>query len=150
LAAADAGGTWPCRTPQVSLRPSVAALFERPGQIFLAKRKAGGAMGGRWELPGGKAEAGETLLQALEREIQEEFGLSCRGGLELGQTNFSHNGLTQVVHLFQAFVDGGNDLLDNAHLVEHDQTGWFTFTQIGQMQNQLVDSDWQLLKALIK
>jgi len=53
-----------------------AAVIERPdGAFLLAQRPQGKVYAGYWEFPGGKAEAGEPLAQALEREIREELGV---------------------------------------------------------------------------
>lgn len=46
------------------------ALIQDEGLLLLARR----ADSGRWELPGGKREPGESLPQCLEREIAEELG----------------------------------------------------------------------------
>ena len=51
----------------------VAAAIEKDGKIFCAQRPEGKSLGGFWEFPGGKLEAGESPEQALIREIQEEL-----------------------------------------------------------------------------
>lgn len=72
----------------------VAALSTSGGRLFLARRAPGRQDAGKWELPGGKAEPGEKLFEALVRELMEELETSpCkesvpsfyamwRGGLE--------------------------------------------------------------------
>ena len=52
----------------------VAAAIVRDGRVLACRRTAPAEAAGRWELPGGKAEAGETLDEALIREIGEELG----------------------------------------------------------------------------
>ncbi|GGE92892.1 8-oxo-dGTP diphosphatase MutT [Shewanella carassii] len=48
-------------------------------QILLAKRHGHLHQGGKWEFPGGKVETGETVTQALARELIEEVGLKVTG-----------------------------------------------------------------------
>lgn len=52
-----------------------AVLRDARGRILLARRTAGRDLAGAWEFPGGKVEPGETALQALDRELQEELGI---------------------------------------------------------------------------
>ena len=50
-------------------------------QYFLTKRLDNAYQGGKWEFPGGKVEQGETVAQALARELKEEVNievLSCQ------------------------------------------------------------------------
>jgi 8-oxo-dGTP diphosphatase len=51
-----------------------AAVRDHEGRIFCALRSKRMDGGGRWEFPGGKVEAGESLEAALVREFAEEFG----------------------------------------------------------------------------
>ncbi len=55
-----------------------AALAEREGRVFLARRSPDKRHGGLWELPGGKVEPGEDAASALARELREEMGLESR------------------------------------------------------------------------
>lgn len=44
-------------------------------QIFITKRPSDKHKGGFWEFPGGKVEVGESIEQALIRELHEEIGI---------------------------------------------------------------------------
>ncbi len=55
---------------------AVGILQRSDGAYLLTTRPVGKAYGGYWEFPGGKLESGETVEQALRRELQEEIGVS--------------------------------------------------------------------------
>jgi mutator protein MutT len=57
-----------------------AALIFRDGQLLITQRHAKSHLGGLWEFPGGKLEAGETYEQSLVREIREELGVEIAVG----------------------------------------------------------------------
>ncbi len=48
----------------------------REGRFLLTSRPEGKVYAGYWEFPGGKLEAGETVHQALARELHEELGIT--------------------------------------------------------------------------
>lgn len=52
-----------------------AAVIRREGRILIAQRPSDKHQGGLWEFPGGKVDAGESVEQALARELQEELGI---------------------------------------------------------------------------
>ena len=77
---------------------TVAAALIRDGDKFLlTKRFEDAHLGGLWEFPGGKVEEGESLEDALIREIREELGVE----IEIGPLYFTqaHQYPGRLVHL---------------------------------------------------
>ena len=60
--------------PEVQV--AVGVLVRPDGAFLLTSRPPGKVYEGYWEFPGGKVEPGETVEQALRRELQEEIGLT--------------------------------------------------------------------------
>jgi 8-oxo-dGTP diphosphatase len=54
---------------------AVGVVFDANGQFLMTTRPPGKVYAGYWEFPGGKIETGETVEQALARELQEELGI---------------------------------------------------------------------------
>jgi len=67
------------------------ALLDADSRILLAQRPAHKHMGGLWEFPGGKVEAGETPEAALIRELAEELGVDIRTSCLAPLTFVSHS-----------------------------------------------------------
>ena len=55
---------------------AVGVLIRSDDSFLLTSRPEGKAYAGYWEFPGGKLEVGETIAQALQRELQEEIGIT--------------------------------------------------------------------------
>ena len=56
----------------------VGAAILRHGTVLAARRTTPPEAAGRWELPGGKVESGETPEAALIRELEEELGVATQ------------------------------------------------------------------------
>ncbi|WP_211445133.1 NUDIX domain-containing protein [Collimonas humicola] len=54
---------------------AVGILMKPNGDVLLGQRPEGKPMAGYWEFPGGKVEPGESIFDALRRELLEELGI---------------------------------------------------------------------------
>ncbi|MCP5286269.1 MAG: NUDIX domain-containing protein [Burkholderiaceae bacterium] len=55
---------------------AVGVLIDADGRFLLTSRPEGKVYAGHWEFPGGKLETGESVEQALRRELVEELGIT--------------------------------------------------------------------------
>jgi mutator protein MutT len=74
-----------------------AGLVFRDAKLLIARRPLTAHLGGLWEFPGGKREAGETYQECLRRELAEELGIEVQV-LELVEA-LTHNYPDRSVHL---------------------------------------------------
>lgn len=72
------------------MKQVTAAVIEKDGKILIAQRKAGDALAGKWEFPGGKLEPGETPEACLRRELAEEFGVDTEIGAFVCASRFEY------------------------------------------------------------
>ncbi|MEU6966891.1 NUDIX domain-containing protein [Kitasatospora aureofaciens] len=99
-----------------------AAVINRDGQILLVRRNPGDYMGGLWEIPSGRVEAGESILDALHRETTEETGLAIDQVTGyLGHFDYpnSRGGTTRQFN-FAVTVEKAEPIV----LTEHDAHQW--------------------------
>jgi acetyl-CoA carboxylase carboxyl transferase subunit beta len=83
-----------------------SAVIVADGAILLVQRGHEPQLG-RWSVPGGRVEPGETLAEAAQREAYEETGLEVRIGAELWSLEIPDGDRTFEVHDFAATVTGG-------------------------------------------
>jgi 8-oxo-dGTP diphosphatase len=68
---------YPLNIPADAVHVAVGVIFNsQRDQILIAERPQQLHQGGLWEFPGGKVSSGETIEQALARELLEELGIS--------------------------------------------------------------------------
>ena len=59
------------------LQIAVGIIRNDAGEIYITQRAADAHMANKWEFPGGKIEAGETAVEAMIRELEEEVGITA-------------------------------------------------------------------------
>jgi mutator protein MutT len=68
----------------------VAVIANSQNQFLIDRRPAQGPLGGLWEFPGGKIEAGETVVDCITREVWEEIGLVVEVGPKLVEVEYTY------------------------------------------------------------
>ena len=92
--------------PVTKPRPAIphytvtAAVIQKDGLFLIAQRPEQGLLGGLWEFPGGKVEAGEDLPTCLCREICEELGAEINVGELLGVYRHAFTHFRITLHAF--------------------------------------------------
>jgi 8-oxo-dGTP diphosphatase len=104
---------------------SVAGIALRDGKVLIARRKAGGDMGGLWEFPGGKVEEGESGPEAVVREYREEFDTEVSVGAFLGSIPFEHRGLLRRLDSYEIVLAG-----EPRGLHEHTEYRWASLEEL--------------------
>jgi 8-oxo-dGTP diphosphatase len=96
----------------------VAAVIERGGLILIGQRKPRGRHALKWEFPGGKVEPGETVREALARELREELGIEARIGHEIERYDFSYSAgnVTRLIFFYVNEFTGEPENLDFAQI----------------------------------
>ena len=62
-------------TQRTPVDVAVGVLIDGEGRFLMTSRPTGKVYADHWEFPGGKLEVGETVAQALRRELNEELGI---------------------------------------------------------------------------
>ena len=118
-----------------------AALIPFKGRLFVAQRPPHKKFGLCWEFPGGKVEAGESLENALAREIEEELCWEIQVK-ELFQTvRYRRSGFGIDLHAFWCSIRGGA-----LKLKEHVTYRWATVEELKQLN--LTEPDRHLISLI--
>lgn len=119
----------------------VAAIIRRNDRILATQRGYGEFKDG-WEFPGGKTERGETLQQALVREIKEELKSEIRVGEKLCTIEYDYPKFHLTMHCFWC------DLLDGEPvLLEHEAARWLTADELNSVD--WLPADVQVVEAIL-
>ncbi|SEC31566.1 mutator mutT protein [Nocardioides exalbidus] len=113
----------------------VVGALVRDGQVLLVHRRPDKhAFPGTWDLPGGVVEAGESELDALERELREELGVEA----DTSTTSLMCRVDLGTAHLAAWLVPDWAGEPANAAPEEHDDLGWFGLDELPPLVHELV------------
>lgn len=101
---------------------AVGILIRQDGALLLSTRPEGKAYAGYWEFPGGKIEAGETVTEALRRELVEELGVTIGDAHEWKVTEHDYPHALVRLHWCKVFEWRGE-----FEMREGQQMAWQTF-----------------------
>ena len=87
---------------------AVGILFREDGAMLLSTRPPGKPYAGYWEFPGGKLEQGETVVQALRREMVEELGVTIGDATVWKVTEHDYPHALVRLHWCTVFVWSGD------------------------------------------
>lgn len=95
---------------------AAAIVLGDPPRLLAAQRARPHALAGKWELPGGKVEHGETDREALARECHEELGVTVDVGERAAPDVPTVDGTTVLRTYWATITDGDPRPLDHAAL----------------------------------
>lgn len=97
--------------------------------FFLTKRLAHVHQGGKWEFPGGKVEQGESVAEALHRELQEEIAIDVLSCTPLVKIEHDYGDKKVLLDVF---------LVDNFQgeptAQEGQEENWFSFKELSLVE----------------
>jgi 8-oxo-dGTP pyrophosphatase MutT (NUDIX family) len=96
-----------------------------------------------WSLPKGKLDAGETFEEAALREVEEETGMRCRIGRELGETRYRDRKDRPKVVRYWSMEDAEGDFVPND---EVDELRWVSVEEAKRMLDY--DFDRELVERV--
>ena len=79
---------------------AVGVIKNKNGDILISLRPDSVHQGGLWEFPGGKVEKGESVKQALIREIKEELDITVQGLMPLIKINHQYTDLIVLLDVW--------------------------------------------------
>ena len=80
---------------------AVGIVADSTGANLIARRPDHAHQGGRWEFPGGKVEAAETVATALQRELHEELGITVQAAEPWLQVRHAYSDKTVLLDVWR-------------------------------------------------
>lgn len=129
-----------------------ALIFNEEGKILLALRGSKAKNeGGKWEIPGGGVEYGETLAQAIKREIMEEMGIEIEvvQMLHVADHILEDEGQHWVSPTFICQIVSGTPTVKEPE--KCDRVDWFSIEEADQLPlSKVTLQDISILKKMGK
>lgn len=122
--------TIPMTAPKAPLphkQIGVGVIWNQQQQILIDRRRQEGLLGGLWEFPGGKLEAGETIEACIRREILEELGILVEVGDRLCTVTHAYSHFKVTLHVHHCTYLSGDP-----QPLECEEIRWVTLQTIGE------------------
>ena len=126
------------------LRVVGALLRDKKNRIFSCMRPEGDAWSGWWEFPGGKVDPGESMQEALSREIKEELGILVNPKSKICEIDYSYKDRDVNLNIFDCGLVDPQDIT----LKEHGDSRWLAREELLEVKWLPADlptiEDWHL------
>ena len=126
------------------LRVVGALLRDKKNRIFSCMRPEGDAWSGWWEFPGGKVDPGESMQEALSREIKEELGILVNPKSKICEIDYSYKDRDVNLNIFDCGLVDPQDIT----LKEHGDSRWLAREELLEVKWLPADlptiEDWYL------
>ena len=86
---------------------AVGVIADERGRLLVQRRPTDAMLGGLWEFPGGKREAGEPLVETCRREVREELGVEVLVGGPIVQIAHAYSHFKITLHAFRCQIVSG-------------------------------------------
>ena len=121
-----------------------ALLRDKENRIFSCMRPDGDAWAGWWEFPGGKVDPGESMQEALSREIKEELGSLVSPKSKICEIDHSYEDRDVNLHIFDCGLVDPQEIT----LMEHGDSRWLAREDLLEVNWLPADlptiQDWRL------
>lgn len=125
-----------------TLKLVAGCILQKDGKYLLVQEKLPKAYG-KWNLPAGHVDPGESTVEAAVREAQEETGLTVKVDKEVFSETIPER--DREFHIFAAHIIGGSLSVQPDEILD---AQWFSIDEIYQLQkNQQLRSEW-MVKAI--
>ena len=111
-------------------------IINKDNKVLIAKRLPNKAMPNKWEFPGGKLEADETLQECGIREIKEELELDVSIEEYIGHEDLYSKESSFCLHIYTARIIDENQSLK---LNEHTDSAWVYLSELAEYDFPAID-----------
>src|SRR5579871_3935855 len=125
----------------VELMIAIGVVFNEEKKILVALRPKDKLQGGLWEFPGGKVESGETVEEALKRELLEEVGIHITEAKPFIQCSHSYHEHHVLLDVWCVYAFEGE-----AHGREKQPIAWVTLDELAKLP--MLSANHPILEAL--
>lgn len=105
-------------------------LIEKDGKYLMVQEDKE-EVRGKWNLPAGQIDEGETIEEGAVREAKEESGYDVKLGEKIGLYHESID--SKVIHVFRAEITGGELTSQEGEILD---AKWFTYDEISRLNDE--------------